>query len=138
MKERLTGSILVVEDSETRIVWFRENLPHARVVLNPADAIAAIRQDRPETVFLDFDLGLDNSLGVAQLLAEEPPTLCVIHSANEAGAALLSSILPAAIVLPYASFKIRRDATDVPEIVWSADAGRSTQGVGEHDLGEIE
>ena len=41
------------------------------------------------------------------------PKLCVIHSANEKGAAELKSLLPAALVLPFASFSIEKS-----EITW--------------------
>lgn len=95
----------MVEDSETRIEWFRRHVPQAHIVTNPTNAVAAVSR-KPDVVFLDFDLGRANSLGVAHLLADDPPALCVIHSANEKGAAMLKSILPAALVMPFASFII--------------------------------
>jgi len=104
------GSVLVVEDSPVRIEWFREHVPHALFVSTPAEAIAAITAGHPDTVFLDFDLGTVTSLGDALLLADAPPKLCVIHSANEKGAAELKSLLPAALVLPFASFTIEHGA----------------------------
>jgi DNA-binding LytR/AlgR family response regulator len=112
MKRAFSGSVLVVEDSPTRIDWFRERVPHAVIASTPLQAVEALTYE-PETVFLDFDLGAANSLGVAQLLADAPPKLCVIHSANEKGAAALKSLLPAALVLPFASFTIEGD-----EIFW--------------------
>jgi CheY-like chemotaxis protein len=105
MKRAISGSVLVVEDSPTRIDWFRERLPHATIATTPLEAVEALRYV-PDVVFLDFDLGAGNSLGVASLLADAPPNLCVIHSANEEGAAELKSLLPAALVLPFASFTI--------------------------------
>jgi DNA-binding LytR/AlgR family response regulator len=112
MRQRIIGSVLIVEDSPVRIDWFRERLPHAEIVTNPVTAVAALSR-RPESVFLDFDLGAANSLGVAQMLADDPPLLCVIHSANEQGAGLLKAILPGALVLPFASFSMEAN-----EIVW--------------------
>lgn len=112
MKRAFSGSVLVVEDSPTRIEWFRERVPHAMIASTPSQAVNALTSET-DTVFLDFDLGAANSLGVAQLLADAPPKLCVIHSANEKGAAELKSLLPAALVLPFASFTIEGD-----EIFW--------------------
>jgi DNA-binding LytR/AlgR family response regulator len=112
MKRAFSGSVLVVEDSPMRIEWFRERVPHAMIASTPFQAVNALT-DEPDTVFLDFDLGAANSLGVAQLLADAPPKLCVIHSANEEGAAELKSLLPTALVLPFASFTIEGD-----EIFW--------------------
>jgi hypothetical protein len=40
------------------------------------------------------------------LVADKPPKLCVIHSANDKRGAELRSLLPAALVLPFASFAI--------------------------------
>jgi len=102
----------VVEDSPARIEWFREHVPQAMIATNPVDAVNALAH-KPDVVFLDFDLGAANSLGVAQLLADIGPSLCVIHSANKKGAAELKSLLPAALVLPFASFTIEGD-----EIFW--------------------
>ncbi len=101
-----------MEDSPARIEWFREHVPHAIIATNPVDAVSALAH-APNTVFLDFDLGAANSLGVAQLLADAPPKLCVIHSANEKGAAALKSLLPSALVLTFASFSI-----EASEIIW--------------------
>jgi CheY-like chemotaxis protein len=69
------GSVLVVEDSPTRIEWFRAHVPHAVFASTPAAAIAAITTSNPDTVFLDFDLGAVTSLGVALLLADAPTTI---------------------------------------------------------------
>jgi hypothetical protein len=82
------------------------------IATNPVDGVNALTCE-PDTVFLDFDLGTTNSLGVAQLLVDAPPKLCVIHSANENGAAELKSLLPAALVLPFALFAIEGN-----EIFW--------------------
>ncbi len=113
MRRALLGPVLVVEDSPVRIEWFREHVPHAMIATNPVEAVKGLAYG-PPTVFLDFDLGAVNSLGVAQLLADAPPKLCVIHSANEKGAAALKSLLPSALVLPFASFSIEKS-----EITWS-------------------
>lgn len=112
MRRTFSGSVLVVEDSPARLEWFRARLPQARIATNPVEAVNALTY-QPDVVFLDFDLGLANSLGVAHLLADTPPSLCIIHSANEQGAAKLKDILPAALVLPFASFSIEGD-----EILW--------------------
>lgn len=112
MRRQFNGAILVVEDSPVRIEWFRQRLPNACIVTDPVSAVSALAT-RPDVVFLDFDLGAATSLGVAYLLADDPPPLCVIHSANEEGAALLKGILPDALVLPFASFSIETN-----EIVW--------------------
>jgi hypothetical protein len=47
-------------------------------------------------------------------MADAPPKLCVIHSANDNGAAALKSPLPAALLRPLASFTIEGD-----EIFWN-------------------
>lgn len=100
-------TVLVVEDSETRIGWFKDRLPSALIASNPVDAVRALTSGTPDTVFLDFDLGPGlNSLGVASMLADAPARLCIIHSANEDGARELAKLLPGALILPYASFEI--------------------------------
>jgi DNA-binding LytR/AlgR family response regulator len=99
-------STLLVEDSPSRIEWFRERLPNLAIATEPGAAVRLITAMEFRTVFLDFDLGSANSLGVAHLLADAPPDLCVIHSANERGAKLLKEVLPDALVLPFASFEI--------------------------------
>jgi DNA-binding LytR/AlgR family response regulator len=107
----IRGTVLVVEDSETRISWFKERLPSALIASKPVDAVRALASGTPDTVFLDFDLGPGiNSLGVASMLADAPPRLCIIHSANEDGARELAKLLPGALILPYASFEIAGNA----------------------------
>jgi hypothetical protein len=106
----------VVEDSPARIDWFRQRLPHAMIATNPVDAVNALTCE-PDTVFLDFDLGTANSLGVAQLLADAPPKLCVIHSANENGAAELPVVFRGGIRMP--DFFSRLSA------LWSKSASRT-------------
>ncbi len=107
----ITGRVLVIEDAEARIVWFRERLPSATIVSTAVDAVRAAADGPWDVVFLDFDLGPGiNSLGAATVLSDAPPRVCVIHSANETGAAEIAKLFPSAWILPFASFDIRDNA----------------------------
>ncbi|MGH9452356.1 MAG: hypothetical protein ACRD2O_00120 [Terriglobia bacterium] len=108
MNPAISGSVLVVEDSTVRIEWFRKHLPNARYAKTPIEAMQALSWT-PDVVFLDFDLGRANSIGIAAFLADNPPALCIIHSANEKGVAVLKGMLPGAWIIPFATFSIERN-----------------------------
>ena len=95
--------VLVVEDTEDRISWFRKRMPKAVFAKNAEAAFRALRQQEFKVVFLDHDLHwmhADNSIfkgtgkEVARFLAEKGfQGIVIIHSKHEEGAAAMKSIL---------------------------------------------
>lgn len=108
-------NILVLEDDQNRIAWFKAYYPDADIVETAAEAIACLDRTRYRLVFLDHDLGQgiyqDSGPGtgyeVAQKLAElgTPHTVVVIHSWNHAGAKNMLWALPHARHIPFGMFK---------------------------------
>ena len=111
--------VLVVEDTEDRISWFRQRLPKAVFAKNAESAFLALSQQEFKVAFLDHDLHwmhADNSIfkgtgkEVAKYLAERRfPGIVVIHSRPEEGAAAMKKFLPNAKLAPFGSFDIVSD-----------------------------
>ena len=88
--------VLVLEDTEDRISWFRQSLPHATFAKTAEEAFCAMSLRTFKVLFLDHDLHwmhADNSIfkgtgkEVAHSLAESAfQGIVVIHSKNEEGA----------------------------------------------------
>jgi hypothetical protein len=113
-------SVLVLEDTEQRIAWFRQRLPNAIYAATATAAIRAIKTNSFRLVFLDHDLGFldaadpyrpnSNGKEVARYLAEiNFPGIVIIHSLNVVGREIMARILPQAHVAPYGSFEISRE-----------------------------
>jgi len=108
--------VLVVEDTEDRISWFRQRLPKAVFAKNAESALLALSQQEFKVAFLDHDLHwmhADNSIfkgtgkEVAKYLAERRfQGIVVIHSRHEEGAAVMKKFLPNAKLAPFGSFDI--------------------------------
>ena len=108
--------VLVVEDTEDRISWFRQRLPHATFAKTTEEAFLALNQQEFKVLFLDHDLHwmhADNSIfkgtgkEVARFLAEKGFLgIVVIHSKNEEGAAVMQKYLPNAKLARFGSFEI--------------------------------
>jgi hypothetical protein len=93
--------VLVLEDSEEPIAWFRERSPQATFARCAKDALKALRANSYRAIFLDHDLhwlrGADNSIvkgtgkEIALALAKsEFDGIVVIHCKNEAGASVMA------------------------------------------------
>ena len=116
--------VLVLEDTEERIVWFRHYLPDATYCKTADKAIAALKEESFNAIFLDHDLHwmhVDNSIfkgtgkEVARFLAESKyPGIIVIHSRNEEGAASMKKFLPHARLAPFGEFEIVRTQSAKP------------------------
>ena len=109
--------VLVLEDTDERICWFRQRLPHAVFAKTASEAIGLLSQTRFKVVFLDHDLhwmhAADNSIHdgtgkqVAQFLRESGfGGIVVIHSKNEDGVAIMKKYLPNATLARYGEFEI--------------------------------
>jgi CheY-like chemotaxis protein len=108
--------VLVVEDTEDRISWFRKRMPKAVFAKNAEAAFRALRQQEFKVVFLDHDLHwmhADNSIfkgtgkEVARFLAEKGfQGIVIIHSKHEEGAAAMKKYLANARLAPFGSFDI--------------------------------
>jgi len=108
--------VLVVEDTEDRISWFRQRLPHAKFAKTAEEAFRVLKQSEFKVLFLDHDLHwmhADNSIfkgtgkDVARFLEESRfEGIVVIHSKNEEGAAAMKKYLPNAKLARFGSFEI--------------------------------
>ena len=110
-------TVLVVEDSNERIQWFRKRLPNATYRHNAEDALAVLSNFVPEVVFLDCDLtfsdvaypnqGKLSGIRVAAHLSRTAYAgRVVIHSVNQRGAREMSRLLPRATLAPFGTFEI--------------------------------
>ena len=108
--------VLVVEDTENRISWFRRRLPKAVFAKNAESAFRALGQQEFKVAFLDHDLHwmhADNSIfkgtgkEVARFMAQQAfKGIVIIHSKHVEGAAIMKKFLPNARLSPFGSFEI--------------------------------
>jgi hypothetical protein len=109
-------SVLVIEDTEGRISWFRQRIPKAVFAKNAESALKALSQQDFKIAFLDHDLHwmhADNSIfkgtgkEVARFMAQRRfKGIVVIHSRHEEGAAEMKKFLPNAKLAPFGTFEI--------------------------------
>jgi CheY-like chemotaxis protein len=118
-------SVLVLDDSEDRISWFRQRLRNVKFAKTSAAAINLFSQHRFKVAFLDHDLHwMDagfphrqhgNGKEVARYLASHGfDGIVVIHSRSEQ-ADVMAKILPQAKVCPFGDF----DITECSEVAAS-------------------
>jgi hypothetical protein len=108
--------VLVVEDTEDRISWFRQRMPKAVFAKNADAAFRALDQQTFKVIFLDHDLHwmhADNSIfkgtgkEVAWFLEQKGfQGIVIIHSKHVEGAAAMKKYLPKARLAPFGSFEI--------------------------------
>lgn len=108
--------VLVVEDTEDRISWFRQRLPKAVFAKNAEAAFQALERQAFKVIFLDHDLHwmhADNSIfkgtgkEVARYLAKKGfKGIVIIHSLHVEGAAAMKRCLANARLAPFGSFDI--------------------------------
>jgi hypothetical protein len=108
--------VLVVEDTEDRISWFRQRLPKATFAKCAKDAFHALGQHEFKVIFLDHDLHwmhADNSIftgtgkEIARFLANMGfQGIVIIHSRHMEGAEMMKKYLPMARLAPFGSFDI--------------------------------
>jgi hypothetical protein len=108
--------VLVVEDTEDRISWFRRRMPNAVFARNAESALRALSEQEFKVAFLDHDLHwmhADNRIfkgtgkEIAKYLAEHRfQGIVVIHSRHEEGAAVMKKFLPKAKLAPFGTFEI--------------------------------
>jgi CheY-like chemotaxis protein len=108
--------VLVVEDTEDRISWFRKRMPKAVFAKNAEAALRALERQNFKVIFLDHDLHwmhADNSIfkgtgkEVAKFLRDASfQNIVIIHSKHEEGAAAMHKYLPNARVQRYGTFEI--------------------------------
>ena len=111
--------VLVVEDTEDRISWFRKRMPKAVFAKNAEAAFQALEQQAFKVIFLDHDLHwmhADNSIfkgtgkEVARFLAKKDfRGIVIIHSKHEEGAAAMKKYLSNARLAPFGSFDINSE-----------------------------
>lgn len=113
---RTGWAVLVVEDTEDRISWFRQRMPQAVFAKNAEAALQALTHQEFKVAFLDHDLHwmhADNSIfkgtgkEVAQFMAQQGfKGIVIIHSKHVEGAAIMRKYLPAARLAPFGTFEI--------------------------------
>jgi CheY-like chemotaxis protein len=111
--------VLVVEDTEDRISWFRKRMPKAVFAKNAEAAFRALEQQEFKVIFLDHDLHwmhADNSIfkgtgkEVARFLSKKDfRGIVIIHSKHEEGAAVMKKYLLNARLAPFGSFDINSE-----------------------------
>jgi hypothetical protein len=92
-----TARVIVLEDNEERIAFFRETLPDSLIIRNPEAFFLALGIRNYFWCFLDHDVPSENDLNgahVARVLAYmEFQGLVIVHSANMLGASRIEEIL---------------------------------------------
>lgn len=130
--------VLVVEDNEERISYFRKYLAPSTVILrNPQIAIDLLRAKEFEftILFLDHDLPLGNGVDVARELASMKFNgRVLVQSSNFFGARRIQAVLQTAgvkhILCEFGNFEIRNSFEVSGTLAYSTD--------GKIDLGEID
>ena len=108
--------VLVLDDTEDRLSWFRQRLPNVCCAKTAHDAISALSNEHFDLVFLDHDLNwmdagfpdrqYDNGKEVARFLAiKRFLGRIVIHSKSDQ-AQVMAKILPQATVERFGDFEI--------------------------------
>ena len=108
--------VLVVEDTEDRISWFRKRMPRAVFAKNAEAALRALDEHEFKVIFLDHDLHwmhADNSIfkgtgkEVARFVSQKGfQGIVIIHSKHVEGAAAMKKYLANARLAPFGSFEI--------------------------------
>jgi CheY-like chemotaxis protein len=112
--------VLVVEDTEDRISWFRQRMPNAVFAKNAEAALRTLEQQDFKVIFLDHDLHwmhADNSIfkgtgkEVARFITKNGfQGIVIIHSKHVEGAAAMKKYLSNARLAPFGSFDITSEA----------------------------
>src|ERR1700745_480038 len=108
---RADWRVLVLEDTEDRISWFRQRLPNATFAKNAETALEALSREEFKAAFLDDDLHwmqADTSIfretgkEVARFKAKQGfRGIVIMHSRHEEGAAAMKKYLPQARLAPF-------------------------------------
>jgi CheY-like chemotaxis protein len=108
--------VLVVEDTEDRISWFRKRMPKAVFAKNAEAALRAMEQQDFKAIFLDHDLHwmhADDTIfkgtgkEIARFLTKNGfQGIVIIHSLHLEGAAAMKKYLSNARLAPFGSFEI--------------------------------
>jgi CheY-like chemotaxis protein len=114
--------VLVLDDDETRLKQFRQNLIGHVVecVKTAREAISKLESEKWDCFFTDHDLGgkifVPSGPGtgyeVAQWLEQNPdkqPKEIYIHSFNAVGAKNIQAVLPNAVIVPGAWAQIKME-----------------------------
>lgn len=106
------GMVLVVDDRDSRLSWFREQIPSAFIAKDARTAIQHLKRWRFDSIFLDYDLGPNRPTGAivaAHLHSVSFPGKVIIHSSNSQGVKIIRwhlSELPHVKAVPFREFWI--------------------------------
>jgi hypothetical protein len=103
--------VLLLEDSDMRIEWFRKNIPNLHVCKTVEEFIAYFdTKPTVDFIFFDHDLGQEkNGVDAAKWLKERFGGMSawgLIHSWNRTGAAEMQKILPLVNHFPWGQFDL--------------------------------
>jgi hypothetical protein len=103
--------VLLLEDSEMRIAWFKSKITHLKVVSTVADFKAYFDTRLPvDFIFFDHDLGEGNGTGLeaVQFMKEKfgGSRWGVVHSWNRPAAQRMLEVLPNIPHIPFGEFDI--------------------------------
>lgn len=109
--------VLILEDSEERIAWFKERLPNAMYAKTSVEAALLLAKHKFNVAFLDHDLHWMHQStikifkGTGREVARFMQTikfkgLVVIHSRNPLGADMMCEYLPQARLAPFGEFEL--------------------------------
>lgn len=105
--------ILILDDNDERIVWFKQYFPDADIAKDATQGIRKVITNDYDLIFLDHDLWRTDELGkednnngyeVAKALVRSSLNKnadIIIHSMNFAGAQRIKGLLPQAQYIPF-------------------------------------
>ena len=101
-------NILIIEDSDDRIDFFRKLYIHQNVVFagNSINAVEFLQAQYFDIIHLDYDLeNGSNSENVASFITNNDiKSIIIIHSEHPEGVETLLNILPSAFPIPFSVF----------------------------------
>jgi hypothetical protein len=108
------AEVLLLEDSEMRILWFQKRIPELKVCRTVAE-FKAFFENNPSLFFIfwDHDLGEEETgADAAKWFSERYGAINgyhVIHSHNQGGARNIQSYIRQAVCMPFGSFEVEFD-----------------------------
>lgn len=109
--QRHHRTLILEDDFEVRVPWFRARVPHATLVRNPLMAIEALRARPFDFVFLDADLPCPQNrtgVDVAKFLVRNRfRGQVIVHSYNSAAVRIMKQLLRDVTVCEFSGFEIQ-------------------------------
>lgn len=108
------SKVVLLEDSEMRIAWFKKRVPNLTVFSKVEDFIHYFKQAQPhpscDFIFLDHDLGtVETGLDAAKFMSANfgrGGKFTLVHSWNREGARQMLELLNGALSVPFGDFEL--------------------------------